>query len=87
LEVSTVVRLGTEGDQPGAGGRDFITMGTEGGRPEGWANHWPLWVRGNYSNSAQMVPEYAGVADWGETYAFMSFPVPRRKGSKDYKNQ
>ncbi|KAH7326822.1 glycosyl hydrolase [Rhizoctonia solani] len=87
FEVSTVVRLGTEGDQPGAGGRDFICMGTEGGRPEGWANHWPLWIRGNYSDAAQMVPEYAGVVDWGETYAFMSFPVPRKKGSKDYKNQ
>ncbi|KAF8757669.1 Glycosyl hydrolases family 32 [Rhizoctonia solani] len=50
-------------------------------------NHWPLWVRGNYSDAAQMVPEYAGVVDWGETYAFMSFPIPRKKGSKDYKNQ
>ncbi|QRW02501.1 glycoside hydrolase family 32 protein [Ceratobasidium sp. AG-Ba] len=87
FEVSTVLRLGTEGDQPGEGGRDFVTMGTEGGRPEGWANHWPLWVKGSYSNSGQLQPEYAGVADWGETYAFMSFPVPRSKGSKDYKNQ
>ncbi|KAG9088980.1 hypothetical protein FS749_001711 [Ceratobasidium sp. UAMH 11750] len=87
FEVSTVIRLGTEGDQPGEGGRDFITMGTEGGRPQGWANHWPLWVKGNYSNSAQFQPEYAGVTDWGETYAFLSFPVPRQKGSKDYKNQ
>lgn len=34
-----------------------------------------------------MVPEYAGVTDWGETYAFMSFPVSRKKGDKDYKNQ
>lgn len=86
FEVSTVLRLGTEGDQPGAGGRDFICMGTEGGRPDGWANHWPLWVRGNYSDAVQMVPEYAGVVDWGETYAFMSFPAPR-KGGKDLKNQ
>ncbi|KAG9084681.1 hypothetical protein FRC06_003942 [Ceratobasidium sp. 370] len=75
------------GDQPGEGGRDFITMGTEGGRPQGWANHWPLWVKGKYSDSAQLQPEYAGVTDWGETYAFLSFPVPREKGSKDYKNQ
>nr|UZP16976.1 RcGH32 [Ceratobasidium cereale] len=86
-EVSTVLRLGTEGDQPGAGGRDFVTMGTEGGRPEGWGNHWPLWVCGNYSNGAQLQLSYAGVADWGETYAFMSFPVPRKKEDKDYKNQ
>ncbi|KAG8975448.1 hypothetical protein FRC05_005778 [Tulasnella sp. 425] len=67
FEVSTVLRLGTEGDQPGTGGRDFICMGTEGGRPEGWSNHWPLWVKGNYSDSAQLSPEYAGVVDWGET--------------------
>ncbi|KAG8903154.1 hypothetical protein FRC01_009309, partial [Tulasnella sp. 417] len=87
FEVSTVLRLGTEGDQPGPGGRDFICMGTEGGRPEGWANHWPLWMKGSYSGSAQLAPEYAGVVDWGETYAFMSFPVPREKGAKDYKNQ
>ncbi|KAG8959882.1 hypothetical protein FRC00_001162 [Tulasnella sp. 408] len=86
FEVSTVLRLGTEGDQPGPGGRDFICMGTEGGRPEGWTNHWPLWMKGSYAGSAQLAPEYAGVVDWGETYAFMSFPVPREKGSKDYKN-
>jgi hypothetical protein len=65
--VSTVLRLGTQGDQPGAGGRDFICMGSEGGRPEGWANRWSLWIKGNYSDAAQMVPEYAGVADWGES--------------------
>lgn len=62
-------------------------MGAEGGRPEGWSNHWPLWMKGNYSDSAQLSPEYAGVVDWGETYAFMSFPVPREKGSNDYQNQ
>ncbi|KAG8976125.1 hypothetical protein FRB90_009304, partial [Tulasnella sp. 427] len=87
FEVSTVLRLGTEGDQPGEGGRDFICMGTEGGRPDGWSNHWPLWVKGSYSDQAQLQPEYAGVVDWGETYAFTSFSVPRAKGSKDYKNQ
>lgn len=62
-------------------------MGTEGGRPGGWSDHWSLWVKGNYSNGAQLTPEYAGVVDWGETYAFMSFPVPRKKGSKDIEKQ
>lgn len=52
LEVSTVLRLGTEGDQPSPGGRDVITLG---------ASFQPVWARGDYSDQGQMVPEYAAL--------------------------
>ena len=48
---------------------DFVAMGTEAGRAD-HESHWPLWVAGAYAlranGSAELVPAFSGVYDWGE---------------------
>lgn len=48
---------------------DFVAMGTEAGRAD-HESHWPLWVAGAYTlranGSAELVPAFSGVYDWGE---------------------
>ncbi|KAK4055900.1 hypothetical protein OIO90_003157 [Microbotryomycetes sp. JL221] len=81
FETASVNRLNASGDAFDAGedatAVDFISMGTEQGRPD-HQNHWPLWVAVNHS----VTPEgyitseilYSGVTDWGQSYAFVNFP-------------
>jgi hypothetical protein len=56
----------------------FSLFGTERGR-EGHEAHWPLWTAQTYSvgnnGSIEAKINYAGVVDWGRSYAFVSFPV------------
>jgi beta-fructofuranosidase len=54
----------------------FITLGTEGGRGD-HGDHWPLWLGGDITSngsSPTLVPEMAGVLDYGEVYAVNTFP-------------
>lgn len=78
-EVASVVRLNTKGraddDGSDADAVDFIGFGTEAGRVD-HELHWPLWVAGRYTaranGSAELVPWFSGVYDWGEVGACWS---------------
>lgn len=85
FETSSVLRLGTYGGQPSApGGRDIVAVGSQ-------ANFQSLWVKGHYGQTSYgavgLIPDYAGKIDWGNAYAFVSFPAPRTPDEPDYANQ
>ncbi|KZP28036.1 glycoside hydrolase family 32 protein [Athelia psychrophila] len=81
-ETASVTRLNASGaaldDGSDATAQDFVSMGTEGGRAD-HESHWPLWVAVNYTaqanGSVAAQPLYAGVVDWGRSYAFVSFTI------------
>jgi beta-fructofuranosidase len=85
FETAFVTRVNATGetydDGSDATALNIIGMGTEQGRPDHQA-HWPLWAAVDYSvsdnGSIVATPKMAGVADWGASYAFVSFPVDSR---------
>lgn len=84
-ETAWVSRLTTTGRSDDAGedsdAVDVIGFGTELGRTGSHENHWPLWAAVSYSAASNGTVTaniaYAGVADWGRTYAFVTFPVSK----------
>lgn len=81
-ETASTVRLNSKGEAMDDGSDEdavsFSLFGTERGR-EGHEAHWPLWTAQTYSvgnnGSIEAKINYAGVVDWGRSYAFVSFPV------------
>ncbi|KAK4047386.1 hypothetical protein OIV83_005433 [Microbotryomycetes sp. JL201] len=86
FETASVNRLNASGDAFDTGDDatavDFISMGTEQGRPD-HQNHWPLWAAVNHSLTEQgyITSEilYSGVTDWGQSYAFVNFPYQGKR--------
>ncbi|KAL7412178.1 glycosyl hydrolase [Mrakia frigida] len=81
FETAFVSRLNATGDatdDPSDSATDFVSYGTEQGRPDHQA-HWPLWSAIEYSARADGSVNtnilYSGVLDWGQSYAFVAFPV------------
>lgn len=81
FETAFVARLNVDGDgtyDESDAAVDFISYGTEQGRPDHQA-HWPLWSAVKYSVSDNGTVssdiQYSGVADWGQSYAFVAFPI------------
>ncbi|KAI0028930.1 glycosyl hydrolase [Vararia minispora EC-137] len=83
FETVAVTRLNEEGeafdDGSDESALDVAFMGTEGGRNGSHENHWPLWAALTHSNNASSgsfsTIDFAGVGDWGRSYAFTCFPV------------
>lgn len=84
FETAFVARLNETGYANDDGSDDtaveFIGMGTERGR-EDHQLHWPLWAAVDYTTNdvggftANVL--FAGVADWGSSYAFVAVPYEK----------
>lgn len=82
FETAFVTRVNASGeaydDGSDTSALNIVGYGTEQGRPDHQA-HWPLWAAVDYSTSdngtVTATTKMAGVADWGASYAFVSFPV------------
>nr|WEI57591.1 putative GH32 family protein [Didymodactylos carnosus]WEI57592.1 putative GH32 family protein [Didymodactylos carnosus] len=80
LEVATVFSLNETVADGGEEGvmRTYVTAGSEGGNTTLHTSaHWSVWAEGLVINdknaSAYMTLKSGGVADWGATYAMLSF--------------
>ncbi|ORY65647.1 glycosyl hydrolase [Leucosporidium creatinivorum] len=82
FETASANRLNATGDAFDAGDDetavDFLSFGTENGRDQIHQKHWALWAAVNYTATSNGTVSseilYAGVTDWGQSYAFVNFP-------------